>query len=198
MSVNTCQAVTKKGTPCKNKSIDEHYCKVHGGKIAEKANNTINKGADKKSTKKNPVDKKAKANDKGDTVTAETSKTYELLVQAAANLIDVLEQAGNHVPGAMNTLFKFTGTQLFAPLLSEKLQRSATEKTHQQLQKLQNDLLKLGSDPATLNVFLERTRRLEKMAVEAVLLGDKIIPERLKVELLKALEKLRELKGRVL
>jgi hypothetical protein len=177
MPSNTCQAVTRKGKACKNKSVDQFFCKVHGGV-----------GAAQKPAAVTTSDNTAQS------TTPDTTKTFELIVQSGANLVNALEQAINYIPSLMENIFKYTGAQLMAPSLSEKMQKAATDRAKKRLQKLQMDFINSGSDPEKLDQLLEKTKRLEKMAIEAVRVGDKYMPSQVKNEIVKALNQLHNLR----
>ena len=129
-----------------------------------------------------------------ETAEAEPSTaSFNAIVTAGATLVDPLEKAINHTPKTMEKLFKYSGAQLMAPALSEKLQTRATEKTRSRLQKFQLDFINLGADPDTLDQLLEKTRKLEATVENTLAISQSFLPASLRDELKSSLARLRGL-----
>lgn len=184
MTENQCQSMTKKGAPCKNKAIDGLFCKVHGGTVET---GQIHKNA----ATEPPSSATAHA---ADAETLESTKTFDAIVAAGAKLVAALDKASSHMPDMMDKVFKYTGASIVAPAWSEKAKTSATERTQKRLQKLQLDIINAGSDPSKLDNLLEKTKRLEAMAANAIAYSDRHIPTHIKVELKKSLATLQEIR----
>lgn len=183
MSSALCQGTTKKDKPCKNKAQDDGYCRVHGepaGDVdscsAESAND-LPLGAEQEAL---PA----------------STKTFELIVTAGAQLVDGLQKAIDHVPGVVEGLFKYSGGKFIAPVFSQKMQEAATTRASQRLQKLQLDLINQGADPAKLDELLEKTRKLERLAGQVLEYGGKHLPSAVKKELSNSYAQLKKISRR--
>ena len=190
MSAIACQAITKKGTPCKKKSVDGLFCRQHGGVEAVFEEAVLEEVVLEETVLE------ASVLEEGATETKESTKTFDAIVQTGANLVDALEKAIGLMPNLMDNLFKYTGAKMMMPALSEKMQEAATEKARAKLQKIQLDLINKGADPEKLDQLLEKTRALEKVAADTLKMGDKYIPAKLKAELTKALSQLQTLRNK--
>lgn len=165
MPTEKCQASTKAGNPCRNKAVTNGYCNTH----------------------------KEQAISGGTTEAEPSTASFDAIVTAGAKLVDALEKAINHTPKTMDRLFKYSGAQLMAPALSEKLQAQATEKTRSRLQKFQLDFMNLGADPDKLDQLLEKTRKLEATVENTLTISQSFLPASLRDELKRSLAKLRGL-----
>lgn len=171
--------MTRKGAPCKNKAIDDLFCKVHGGIVeTDRAQETIT----------------VESSSSAEPETLASNKTFDAIVTAGAKLVEALDKASTHMPDMMDKVFKYTGASIMAPAWSEKAKTSATERTQRRLQKLQLDIVNAGADPAKLDNLLEKTKRLEAMAANAIAYSDRHIPANVKAELKKSLATLQEIR----
>lgn len=183
MAAEKCKGKTQQGKPCRNNAVENGFCKKHSEQAGEKP----------KAKPKAKAKAKAKPKAESPSASEETTASFDAIVNAGAKLVDALEKAINHTPKTMDRLFKYSGAQLMAPGLAEKMQARATDTTRARLQKMQLDFINLGADPSKLDQLLEQTRKLEATVETTLSIGGKFLPASLREELKNSLGKLRKL-----
>ncbi len=212
-----CQGKTKKGLPCKNTAVIGHFCNLHANSLPGAC--TTDESTEDESDGQNhaaapPKIKKISVDEPKTETVAESirqpednspkdnppdsSKAFDAIVNAGANLVNQLEQAIEYIPNLMDNIFTFSGSKFVMPKLSKKMQEAATNKSRNALRKLQTDLINQGSDPEKLNQLMKKISKLEKTAYNLINVGGSYIPESLKKELIRSfteIQKLRESLG---
>lgn len=179
-----CQALTKKGTPCKNNSVNGDYCKTH-----QSIGNAATESAEPNEALSSSTDSSASSSAQD-----QTGITFGLLLQANETLVNSLTTAIDFIPGALEKLFKYSGSELLMPKVASSVKDTMSDQTRQVLMQIRDELEKIGDSPSKYEALMLQTRRLESIATDVLLLGGRFIPKPVKNEISKALDKLKELK----
>lgn len=172
-----CHAITKKAKQCKNKAVDGEYCNRH-----------------KPDTKRATSSRSSSsASDSSSSKTDESGAAYNVLIQANEALVNALTRAIEFVPGALEKLFKYSGTDLLMPKVSSSVKNTMSDQTRNTLEQIRNELEKLTNNPGRYAALELQTKRLESIATDVLLLGGRFIPKPVKNEISKALKKLKDL-----
>lgn len=125
---------------------------------------------------------------------ASSTRTFDAIVNGGLKLVELLDKSIEQTPKAYEQWFTLMGGKWLMPELSARTQQRATDLTRSWLQRMQQELLKMGEDQSRMNQVLERTRRLENIAEKVLKYGEQYIPQPVMTEMLKTLNRLESLR----
>ncbi len=221
---NNCKGRTKKGAPCKKNAKYGDYCLVHSEiRSAEPAIVEVTASepliagqSTTKMTSSEPLDSAGpvttevtraehrvskpisfEADIEKTGLSIEDNDRLETFIRVGDNLIMGLDKTIEYIPSVVDTMFTFSGAKFMMPAFSEKMQKTASNKSLEALNKIQGEIKKLSEKPELQEQMIKQIGHLEKISHSLLLIGGKYAPVHLKEELINAFNELQTLRKKM-